>query len=132
MTRIGGSAALVALALVLLGGASGADTVTQAYRYDDLGRLVQVEQDGTALTYRYDANSNLVARTVPEPRWLLLQLSALASVALLRLVRGQRGHGGRLSPSPGARRAKTRPRWWQSCRIMSGRRIISFLWLSLR
>lgn len=90
MTHRGGSAALIVLALVLLVVESGADTVTQAYQYDDLGRLVEVAQDGAALTYAYDANSNLVARTVPEPRALLLQLSALASLIVVRCLRGRR------------------------------------------
>ena len=89
MTHRGGSAALIVLALVLLGGESGADTVTQAYQYDDLGRLVEVAQDGAALTYAYDANSNLVAR-IPEPRALLLQLSTLASLIVVRCLRGRR------------------------------------------
>jgi YD repeat-containing protein len=61
---------LVCCAVLLTWQASGgimrADTLS--YAYDSAGRLARVDQDnGISIVYAYDANGNLLSRTVQGP-----------------------------------------------------------------
>lgn len=71
------------MALCLASSLADAQTLEYQYQYDAAGRLVQADIGPQSITYGYDANGNLLTRTVPEPSRDLLMLAAWASVWLL-------------------------------------------------
>jgi len=85
------SRALLFVGVLAWASASGAHTqVTQTYTYDDAGRITSVSDGTTAITYTWDANTNMLTRTVPEPTSGLLTAAALLTLAQLRRLRSQK------------------------------------------
>jgi YD repeat-containing protein len=58
--------------------------VTRTYTYDDAGRITSVSDGTTMITYTWDASTNLVRRTVPEPTSGALLAAAVTTLAMLR------------------------------------------------
>ena len=54
------------------------------YKYDEIGRLIEVTTPDQKITYDYDAGGNLRSReVVPEPTLALMQAASLLSVGWL-------------------------------------------------